>query len=303
MTHAPDSLHVAELGMAELQRICAHAHQLLRPVHTDVGIDAFIEVAEGTAPTGDLIGVQLKSGDSYLTSTGKCVVLPADADHFAYWARCAYPVIGVIHIPRLGKTYWVNLTRECSAQSILDGPHRAKVTANKSAEFTVDSLRAKVIPEMLSMTRQRLTLVDTNSLLRKRARLDASVDEDSADKLDSWQLLVELLVGISSTDDDVADAGYRLSRYYPAATQGHRDALNRALKDAPESSVAKMLRAIHLLGRRNDDHAAEALADLLKYVPGYAKRIRDLMEAHLLDPDAAGTAQQVLEYLGGDEDA
>ncbi|MCI5222131.1 MAG: DUF4365 domain-containing protein [Candidatus Electrothrix sp. AR4] len=61
---------------------------------SDYGIDAHAELIQSKQPTGQLLGIQLKSGASYLSErcdTG--FVFRTDKDHANYWLNHALPVL------------------------------------------------------------------------------------------------------------------------------------------------------------------------------------------------------------------
>jgi hypothetical protein len=110
MTRISESLHVEVLGTTAVTRICAMAKQVFGPVSfADVGIDGFIEVCFDGAPTGFLAGVQIKSGPSYVGRDA--FLLRADRDHYGYWLRCAFPVLGVVYDPKTDTARWVREVR------------------------------------------------------------------------------------------------------------------------------------------------------------------------------------------------
>lgn len=61
---------------------------------SDYGIDAHAELIEAEKPTGQLLGLQLKSGPSYLTETyNEGYVFRVDSEHVDYWLNHALPVL------------------------------------------------------------------------------------------------------------------------------------------------------------------------------------------------------------------
>lgn len=73
----------------------------------DYGIDAIIETKEGSAPTGKMIAVQIKSGESFFKETdGNDVIYRVDEKHRNYWINHALPVIIVLYSPSLDECFW-----------------------------------------------------------------------------------------------------------------------------------------------------------------------------------------------------
>lgn len=77
----------------------------------DVGIDGIIEVCIDNFPTGKLIGVQIKSGDSYFTH--KCengYVYYPDSKDLEYWKKHTLPIFLFFYNPTTHDCYWKDIT-------------------------------------------------------------------------------------------------------------------------------------------------------------------------------------------------
>ena len=59
---------------------------------SDVGIDALVEILDNDEPTGKLIALQIKTGQSYFRKTGDNFVLNIDDRHMKYWIKYDLPV-------------------------------------------------------------------------------------------------------------------------------------------------------------------------------------------------------------------
>ena len=74
----------------------------------DYGIDGHIEICEKSKPTGKLIAVQSKGGDSYFyRRKDEILTLSLKLKHLAYWNEYALPVIVIGYLPSEGVSYWV----------------------------------------------------------------------------------------------------------------------------------------------------------------------------------------------------
>ena len=71
----------------------------------DMGIDAQIEQVLAN-PTGKLIGMQIKAGESHFEIKSSHLVYYGDVKHSNYWLNHSLPVIIVAHLPITSKTYW-----------------------------------------------------------------------------------------------------------------------------------------------------------------------------------------------------
>lgn len=73
----------------------------------DYGIDAQVEVVEGVAVSGKLLGLQIKSGMSWFreSAPGGWWYRPA-AEHVRYWLNHSLPVVVVLCHPDTGHCHW-----------------------------------------------------------------------------------------------------------------------------------------------------------------------------------------------------
>ncbi len=80
---------------------------------SDYGIDALIETREKDNPTGKMIAVQIKSGESYFKETdGEYIIYRVDEKHRNYWINHSLPVIIVLYSPMLDKCIWENVNKQ-----------------------------------------------------------------------------------------------------------------------------------------------------------------------------------------------
>lgn len=102
------------LGVNEVEKVFLLHKWIPRLIlQTDVGIDMEVEICENDEPTGQLIGVQIKSGKSYfkedsfgqITYRGKLV-------HLKYWLKHSLPIIIVLHNPETAETIWQKIDED-----------------------------------------------------------------------------------------------------------------------------------------------------------------------------------------------
>jgi uncharacterized protein DUF4365 len=73
----------------------------------DFGIDAHIEaVGCDGKPTGNLFGVQVKSGPSYFRGAGSTIPFYVDEDHLKYWNQHTLPVLLILYNPETENMIW-----------------------------------------------------------------------------------------------------------------------------------------------------------------------------------------------------
>lgn len=301
MTHILYSSHTEKLGVAEVIRICAKARTIFRPTSTDdVGIDGFIELVDDGAVTGVIAGVQIKSGDSFIDNTGNKFTFKADQEHFGYWARCSFPVIGIVFSPDYEKAVWLDLTSVSTDERIVNGPYSLTIEYLDKTAFTPSNITSEIKPVIFKYTYQRRTLWQVRELLqskRQRAKLYVPSVEVSGDKEKAWYELVEVFLGFSSTDEDIADAGYRLSWYFPAVSEKLQQTLKDKISQIDDFSLARICCVLDELKENSGEPAAELIIDLLRYIPNVTKRIEDLLASHKIPFLYAGDAIQIIEVL------
>lgn len=80
---------------------------------SDYGVDGQAELINREQPTGRLLGIQIKTGESYLSEcTEKAIVFRIDAEHVDYWINHALPIIVCLCDPGTQTVYWQVVTAE-----------------------------------------------------------------------------------------------------------------------------------------------------------------------------------------------
>lgn len=127
-------------GIAKVHAICAKMNAIWRATpSTDVGIDGQIEFLEpgSYVSTGQIVGVQIKSGSSYFSrpSHDSFLYYP---NHYnrEYWRRVRLPLILVLHDPDRDTTLYTRLKPQLQAE----GPVKVPADAHFTAEARHDLL-------------------------------------------------------------------------------------------------------------------------------------------------------------------
>lgn len=102
---------VERIGVAAAQLACVKelGWAFRETSASDVGIDAQIELIDGGGATGSMIGVQIKTGTSYLYKAARGLVYYGKHEDLDYWVQYSLPVIMVFHDPDEGITRWVSI--------------------------------------------------------------------------------------------------------------------------------------------------------------------------------------------------
>lgn len=109
----------------------------------DFGIDAYIEiVTEEGAVTGQVIGVQIKCGNSFFqTKTKTGFTFNGENKHLNYYCNSPFPIIIVICAPNTKECYWehflIEKTEKTKVNWKINIPKRNKFTA-KSKEKVIN---------------------------------------------------------------------------------------------------------------------------------------------------------------------
>lgn len=308
MTRVPDEAFTEQAGVNFVHHICNEARQVFREVlKRDVGIDGFLEVCEDGAPAGMLIGFQIKTGDSHLSRDGGSAVFKANKPHFAYWATCHFPVIGVVFIPKLARAVWLDLAEIATDDRIVNGPYSVTVPFNPRNVLTKDTLISQVVTRAFAVTDgvnqlstrrpQPLTVAEARHLM-ETGLLTGSAD---LSKEEAWSQMVDALLSLTSPDNFVADMGYRLNWYTPVEGDPREVELRTRVRASTDTQLVKLLRAANAAMINNADPVAEHLVSIFRYVRAPKTRIRRLLHEGLVPSDVEWVAEQFIEALE-DED-
>ncbi|WP_339625410.1 DUF4365 domain-containing protein [uncultured Winogradskyella sp.] len=84
-----------------------------RILESDMGVDMEVEICVNNNPTGQLIGVQIKTGASYFkTDRFGDVIYRGSQTHLDYWLNHSLPIIIILHNPDDNSTIWQKITSE-----------------------------------------------------------------------------------------------------------------------------------------------------------------------------------------------
>jgi len=76
---------------------------------SDVGIDGYIEFVDSGEATGFIVGVQVKSGASYIDREKNEYIIKSDLAHLRYWASSIVPVVGIVYDVERRVAGWIDL--------------------------------------------------------------------------------------------------------------------------------------------------------------------------------------------------
>lgn len=102
------------LGLSALEYYFSERGWLFREQMThDYGIDAHVEIFNGNYPTGKIIAIQIKSGESFFKEEkSDYFVFRTEYKHANYWSDHSLPVILVLYNPEIKELFWQVVNEE-----------------------------------------------------------------------------------------------------------------------------------------------------------------------------------------------
>ncbi len=245
--------------------------------------------------TGKLAGIQIKSGDSFVDVASRTFTLRAEPRHFEYWAKYTLPVIGVVYSPSLNRAIWFNLTEHSHRIIEEGGPYRIAGVLdgrNELNEQTISNSLTQIIQEFYGMP---VSLQDVVQIARTHELPNEEVVGVEETKEAAWKRLTNILLASKSEPDVLADVGYRLSWYFPTASQEQKEFFVKRISNATDLELTNVIIAINAALSRGRDDAAQLICDLLSYVPDPGDRLKDLARQRVVPVKALETLFQSIE--------
>ncbi|MCO7189928.1 MULTISPECIES: DUF4365 domain-containing protein [unclassified Pseudoalteromonas] len=300
MTSVSPESHTGELGVSFMQLLCGASKVIFRPIQLfDVGIDGLIEPQVENVATGAFIGVQIKAGPSFRRSGDSKYVFRSDRAHFEYWSRCTLPVVGVVYDPETQKAVWTNLSDFASRALSTNGPW----SVNLSLEC--DELRAETLSNLISsaeFTRINRRFEDSMSATMIQHEGNKQIKNVSVNKKLAWEELFETFLSLLHDEWTVADAGYRLSWYFPMEENDPRRVFALArLAQVSDVQLFKIISAMERVQEDNADPVAEHLCYIIGYVQNVIERLEEAVVQGRLREGSEWVAIQAIELIGEDQ--
>jgi hypothetical protein len=108
MMKVPDSHLKDRTGVSAIsKKFTEDLGWIFREQSSDFGVDAQVEIVDGKHATGKLLGLQIKSGESFFSErTEKSITYRGDREHLDYWLNHRLPILIVLYEPTSGTAYW-----------------------------------------------------------------------------------------------------------------------------------------------------------------------------------------------------
>ena len=130
---------------------------------SDYGIDAHAELIISDKPTGQLLGIQLKSGPSYFKEIEKNdFIFRTNSDHFEYWKKHVLPVIICLCDINKRIIYWQAVTSETTSST--GKGYKIKVPNHQMIEKTNIIKLTELLTPIVSADRYTIFRTDDTSL-------------------------------------------------------------------------------------------------------------------------------------------
>ena len=106
-------------GINAVERVVLRLGWIFREQPTaDFGIDAHVEICDHGKPTGRLIALQIRSGESYFKKrSADGFVFRGSKEHLEYWIGHSLPVLLVLYHPGHDQAWWCAITSQTVEQT------------------------------------------------------------------------------------------------------------------------------------------------------------------------------------------
>lgn len=152
----------------------------------DCGIDGHIEICEKNKPTGRLIAVQSKGGESYFYrgKNGK-LTLSLKLKHISYWIDYALPIIVIGYLPSEQIAYWIyiqdyidrnpdllNLQQE-TIRIPIPSLNIFDIESKQLLSFVFDTYIERLIRRIFSNYNIDMTVLEQLAVIAKKSKIDS----------------------------------------------------------------------------------------------------------------------------------
>ena len=262
---------------------------------TDVGIDGQLELvtSKGVA-TGLLVGIQIKSGDSFVNTDTQVFSFKASKEHFLYWKNLCIPAIGIVYSPTLRTASWFDLTEQ--AEKILndDSTPIIRQTLDRTNIIDIDVGLAPLISKIYNYYKTPVEKTEIDKLLAIQERSD---DETVTTKEASWKRLIVIFFSPDSDAETIGAVGYTLSWYFPTVSEEQKIQFKNRLQQLSLSELNRIVGAISLAMSRDRDDVMTLILDLLNYHSGIISLLEKLDAQNYILPKDKWLVEQMIECI------
>ncbi|WP_324047041.1 DUF4365 domain-containing protein [Aeromonas caviae] len=264
---------------------------------SDVGIDGQIELVndDGSA-TGMLIGVQIKSGDSFVNHKQKKFTFTSSREHYKYWSRLIMPTIGIVFSPKLETASWFVL--DSHYKDILERDASCSITQKLHASNEL-SINCDPLPYISMYIRQYYESPITQDIID---RFDSLRNEESdafneMEKMIAWSKMIAAFFSLKSKPEIICDIGYRLSWYFPSVTERQREIFKTRINKMSEPELYNIFKGIKLALKNDYEKTFELIMDLLRYKNNILDMLSALQKSNLPNRNEKKQIMFLIEYV------
>jgi len=262
---------------------------------TDVGIDGQLELVNSDdVATGLLVGIQIKSGDSFVNKETRVFSFKANKEHFLYWKNLSIPVIGIVYSPALRTASWFSLAEQ--TEKILNGESAPVVrqVLDKSNIIDIDIGLATLISRIHSYYKIPVEKSSVDKLIKVQEQSDS---ETVMTKEASWKRLIFIFFSPYSDAETIGEVGYSLSWHFPIVSENQKIQFKNRLQRISLSELNRVFGAISLAMSRERDDVVSLILDLLAYHSNIISLLNKLeTEGFVLSKDK-WLIEQAIEYI------
>ncbi|MCE5322911.1 DUF4365 domain-containing protein [bacterium] len=303
MPKTRDTDFVERMGVHHTGDIFARAGVIFRETQcSDTGIDAEIELVHDGYASGQLAKLQIRSGDSRLDLSSKTFKFSDNLEHYEYWARYTLPTIGVVYSPSLDTAVWFDLSEQSRHIVSTQGPYTINIPLTNNSRLDVKNISGSLsdIIESFSIQPASLSAVKEVSV---DAANDHIVGPDGLTKEQAWKYLTNVLLTSDSASDVRAEAGYRLSLYFPAVSEELQKFFVERISNATDKEIANIVIAIQDALSSEQDDVADLIIDLLSYMPYPVEKLKEIGYKRIVSEEALEALIQSVEVMSQEFDS
>lgn len=264
---------------------------------SDVGIDGQIELVndDGSA-TGMLIGVQIKSGESFVNHKQKEFTFISSREHYKYWSNFIMPTIGIVFSPKLETASWFVLDNHY--KDILEKGASCSITQKLhiSNELSINNSSLPYISKYIRMYYESPITQDIVE------RFDSLINEEGDDlhnmeKMIAWNKMIAAFFSLKSKSEIICDVGYRLSLHFPSVTERQREIFKVRIIKMSNSELYTIFKGVKLALKNDCEKTFELIMDLLMYKDNILDMLSALQKSNLPNKNEKKQIIFLIEYV------
>lgn len=286
------------MGVHHTGYVFAEASVIFRETScTDTGLDAEIELVKDGFASGQLAKLQIRSGDSRVKGNNHTFTFSDDRDHYEYWAGFTLPTFGIVYSPSLKTAIWFDLSGYSERVIAANGPYTITIDLTEDSRLDVPNIAGSLSDIVRSFSMRPVSLREVTEAAIVEAVDEAVAGPEELSKEQAWKYLTNVLLASDSAPSVRAEAGYRLSYYFPSVPEEQKQFFVERISSATDKEIVNVVIAIQDALSSEQDHAAEQILDLLSYMPDPVGRLKELARNHVVPEEALEALIKSVEVM------